>query len=88
MISDFYLVPVFDFVGLFVHIYPIEYWRARRDGGDESFALPAPVVLRVWEEVACERVAGGLLKFKLVFDRDIEILDCLDIELKAGYEYL
>ena len=88
MITDFDLVPVFDFVGLFVHVHPIEYWRARRDGRDESLALPAPVVVRVWEEVARERVAGGLLELKLVFDREVEVLDCLDIELKGGHEYL
>ena len=83
MISDFDLVPVFDFVGVFVHVDPVQYRRARRDGRDEPFALPAPVVVRVWEEVAGERVAGGLLEFELVFDGDVEVLDRLDIKLKS-----
>ena len=87
MIPDFDLVPVLDFIGIFVHVYPVEDRWARRDGRDESFALPAPVVLGVWEEVTGERVAGGLLEFKLVLNGDVEVLTCLDIELdKSGYE--
>ena len=83
MVPDFDLVPVFDFVGVFVHVDPVEDRRAGRDGRDEPFALPAPVVVRVWEEVAGERVAGGLLEFELVFDGDVEVLDRLDIKLKS-----
>jgi len=41
------------------------------DGGDEAFALPAPVVLGVFEEVAGERVAGGFFEFELLFDGDV-----------------
>lgn len=84
MVSDFYLVPVFHFVGIFVHVNPIELWWAGPDGRDEPFALPAPVVLGVWEEVAGERVAGRLFEFQLVFERDVEILSYLNVELNGG----
>lgn len=84
MFSDLDFVPVFHLVGIFVHIYPVELRRAGADGRDEPFALPAPIVVGVREEVACEGVAGGFFEFELVFERYVEVLGNLDVELGAG----
>lgn len=88
MISDFDLVPVFDLVGILVHIYPVELRRPGADGGDESLALPAPIVLGMREEVACEGVAGRFFKLQFVFEGDVEVLDCLDVELNNDCQCL
>lgn len=88
MISDFDLVPVFDLIGIFVHVYPIELRGPGADGRDEPFALPAPVVLGVREVVACEGVAGGFVKLQVVFEGDVEVLGYLDVELHGGCECL
>lgn len=82
MVADFVLIPVFHLVGVFIHIYPIELRGPRADGGDKPFALPAPVVLGVWEEITGERVAGGFFEFEFIFQRDIEVLRCLNVELE------
>ncbi len=63
MISDFDFVSVFHLVGILIHVYPIELWRPGPNSRDEPFALPAPVVLGVREEVSGEGVAGGLFEF-------------------------
>ena len=81
MIADFDFVAVFDLVGVFVDVDPVELGDAGADGGDEAFALPAPVVLRVGEEVACEGVGGGLVEFESVVKRHVEVVGCLDVEL-------
>lgn len=82
MITNFDLVPVFHLIGIFIHIYPIELRGPRANGGDEPFALPAPVVLGMWEEIAGERVGGRFFEFELIFQRDVEVLCCLNIKLK------
>ena len=86
MIAHFDLVPVLDLVGLFVHVDPVELRGAGPDGRDEPFALPAPVVLGVGEEVAAERVSGGVFEFEFVFEGDVEILSDLDVELIIGWD--
>ena len=83
MVSDFDLVPVLDLVGVFVHVDPVELRGAGADGGDEPFALPAPVVLGVREVVACEGVAGGFFELQVVFEGDVEVLGYLDVELQG-----
>ena len=88
MIADFDLVPIFHLIGVFVYVYPIELGRPGADGRDEPFALPAPVVLGVWEIIAGKRMAGGFFEFEVVFQRDVEVLSCLDVELKRGGERL
>lgn len=88
MVSDFDLVPVLDLIGIFIHIYPVELRRAGADGRDEPFALPAPVVLRVREVVACEGVAGRFFKLEVVFEGNVEVLSYLDVELNGECECL
>ena len=88
MIPDLDLVPILDLVGIFVHVYPIELRRAGADGGDEPFALPAPVMLGVRKVVACEGVAGGVFEFQVIFQGDVEVLGDLDVELKGERECL
>lgn len=53
------LGAVFELVGVFVDIDPVELRGIVGDGGDEAFAFPAPGVVGVGEEVAGEGVAGG-----------------------------
>ena len=69
-------VPVLDLVSVFVDIYPIQLRGIVSDGGDKTFPLPAPVLVGVAEEVACEEVAGWFLEFqRLIFGNvDIELL--------------
>ncbi len=86
MIPDFDLVPVFHLVGVLVHVDPIELRGAGTDGGDEPFALPAPVVLGVREVVAREGVGRGFFELQVVvfFEGDVEVLGDLDVELNVG----
>lgn len=84
MFPDFDFVPVFHLVGVLVHVYPVELRGAGADGRDEPFALPAPIVLRVREKVACEGVPGGFFEFEFVFERYVEVLGYLDVELGAS----
>ena len=49
--------PVADGVTDFVDIDPIQLRRVVADGRDEAFALPAPVLLRIRQEVAGEWMA-------------------------------
>ena len=83
MIPHFDLVPVLDLVGVLVHVDPVEERGAGADGRDEPFALPAPVVLGVREEVAGEGVGGGFFEFELVVEGDVEVLGDLDVELRG-----
>ncbi len=83
MIPDFDLVPVFDLVGILIHVDPIELRGAGTDGRDEPFALPAPIMLGVREVVAREGVGRGFFEFQVVFERDVEVLGDLDVELKG-----
>jgi len=78
------LRSIFYFIGLAVHVYPVEHWWTRLYGGDKAFTLPAPVVLGVFEEVAGEGVAGGFFKFEIFFDRDVVIGWVCDIKLEVG----
>lgn len=83
MIADFDLVPVLHLIGIFIHVYPVELWGPRADGGDKPFTLPAPVVLGMWKIVAGERMAGRFFELEVVFQRDVKVLRCLDVKLKA-----
>ena len=66
-------VPVLDLVSVFVDIYPIQLRGAVGDGGDETFPLPAPILVGVAEEVACEEVAGWFLEFQRLVFGDVDV---------------
>lgn len=84
MISNLDFVPVFYLVGVFIHVYPVELGGTGADGGDETFALPAPIVLGVREVIACEGMAGGFFEFEVVFKRHVEVLGFLDVKLDVS----
>lgn len=79
------LVPVFYFVGVFVHVDPVEDWGAGGDGGDEAFAAPGPGVGGVRHEVAGEGVGGRAFEFELVVFGGVVVVGgggC-DVELQS-----
>lgn len=71
MACGFQFVAVLDFVGVFVDVDPVEDGGAGADGADHAFALPAPVVGGVGEEVAGEGVGVGSRGFE--FERFIVV---------------
>jgi hypothetical protein len=47
---------MFDFARVLIHIYPVELGRVVGNGRHQAFTLPAPVVVGVGQEIACEWV--------------------------------
>lgn len=67
------LIAVFDFICFLINIDPVQLWGIVHDRGDETFALPAPVVLWMFHKVAGERVRGRFLELETVFSGDIDV---------------
>lgn len=55
---------VFDLGRVRVDVDPVQLGGVVHDGGDEAFALPAPLVVWVAEEVAREGVGGRFFEFE------------------------
>ena len=67
-------ISIFDLIGVFIDINPVELGRVIANGADEAFALPfRPVGARVREEVASEGVAGGCFEFEVFVDGDVVV---------------
>jgi len=59
MTDGIFFQPVFDFVGVFVNVDPIELWRIVGDGRDVAFAATTPFGIGVREEITCEEMSLG-----------------------------
>lgn len=57
--------PVFDLVRLLVNINPVQLWRVVRDGGNQAFAFPAPLMIRMRKEISSKSMSRRFLEFEL-----------------------
>lgn len=68
--------PVFDLIRLLVNINPVQLWWVVCDGGNQAFAFPAPLMIRMREKISSKSMSGRFL--------EVDLFVCGQVDVQLG----